>query len=125
MKIAVPMAGGGFCGHFGAARDFWIFDAVGGEPGEGARRPAPEHKPGALPSWLAQQGVDAVVVTAIGERALYMLADAGIETFLAEGETDPVLLVRVCLRGRLRRATGENSGCDGSHHDHSHDCASH
>lgn len=126
LKIAIPMAAGKFSEHFGAAKAFLIF--------EGDRNTqqlcrkdvfgAPEHKPGSLPKWLEEQKVDALVSSAIGERALIMLADAGIEVFLAAGDSEPSALASACLEGRLARASMENSRCNGEHHDHGdgHEC---
>jgi len=128
MKIAIPMAGGQFSEHFGGAREFLVFEAdrQAGSVGAGALLPAPEHKPGSLPEWLAAQNMDAVIVSAIGERAVLMLADAGIETFLTSGESDPSELAAACLLGKLPRANKENSRCNGTHHDHDgHDCGHH
>ena len=128
IKIAVPMANGIFSEHFGGAGEFLIFhaDSKAGTAGAGELRSAPEHKPGSLPEWLAGQQVDAVVASAIGERALLMLADAGIETYLSGGESDPSELVSACLLGKLPRASRENSRCNGSHHEHDgHDCGRH
>lgn len=87
--IAIPMAGGKFSEHFGGAKEFLIFDAdrKSASAGAGGLHSAPEHKPGSLPEWLAEQKVGAVIVSAIGERALLMLADAGIETYLSGGES--------------------------------------
>ena len=126
--IAIPMADGNFSEHFGGAREFLIFhaDSKSATAGVGENHSAPEHKPGSLPEWLAAQKVDAVIVSAIGERALLMLADAGIETYLSGGESDPSELAEACLQGKLPRANQENSRCNGSHHEHDgHDCGHH
>jgi predicted Fe-Mo cluster-binding NifX family protein len=129
MKIAIPMADGGFSEHFGATRTFLIFH------GDHATRSlagkevfgAPEHQPGSLPQWLEAKNVDALVSSAIGERALIMLANAGIEVFLANGENDPSALALSCLSGQLQRANRENSRCKGGHHDQGdeHECHPH
>ncbi len=123
IKIAIPMAEGKFCEHFGGAKEFLIFE---GNPSSGILMgntllPAPEHKPGSLPTWLAAQQVDMLVASAIGERALLMLADSGISTFLSNGAADPSEIAQACLRGSLPRANTENSRCHGAHHD-GHDC---
>lgn len=128
IKIALPMAEGKLSEHFGGAVEFMIFEGAPTAGGllESAFLPAPEHKPGSLPAWLAAQRVDAVIVSAIGERALLMLADAGIETYLTGGESDPSELAAACLLGKLARANQENSRCNGSHHEHDgHDCGHH
>jgi predicted Fe-Mo cluster-binding NifX family protein len=124
MKIAIPMAGGGFSEHFGGAKELLIF-AGDRETGRIDHREiftAPEHQPGSLPRWLEQLKVDAVVASAIGERALIMLSDAGIEVFLAADGMPPSGLATACLLGKLPRANQENSRC-GGHHDHDeHEC---
>ena len=124
LKIAIPMANGVFSEHFGGAKEFLIFegDCKTLRLGDHGASAAPEHKPGSLPKWLAQQNVDAVVVSAIGERALILLADAGIEAFLADGDMQPSALATACLLGKLAHASQENSRC-GGHHDHDgHEC---
>lgn len=123
LKIAIPMANGEFCEHFGGAKEFIILE---GAPEQGQvttsqRLAAPEHQPGVLPRWLATQQIDVVVVSAIGERALIMLAEAGIETRLAAEGMGPSELAVACLQGKLPRVNGENSRCKGGHHDHEHE----
>jgi predicted Fe-Mo cluster-binding NifX family protein len=122
MKIAIPMAAGEFCEHFGGAREFLILEGAPDHARVTTRQrlAAPEHQPGALPRWLAAQQVDVVVVSAIGERALIMLAEAGIETRLAAEGMGPGELAVACLQGKLTRVNGENSRCKGGHHDHEH-----
>lgn len=127
LKVAIPMAGSEYSLHFGGATQFWIGEGTAdSEKLPGQLYPAPKHEPGALPRWLAAQNVDAVVVSQIGERALIMLADAGIGAFFAAGETSPESLVRACLQGQLPRINRENSCC-GGHHDHheGHGCSRH
>ena len=124
LKIAIPMANGAFSEHFDGAKAFLIFegDRKTLRLGKHEVSAAPEHKPGVLPKWLEQQNVDALVVSAIGERALILLTDAGIETFLADGDTQPDALATACLSGKLARANQENSRC-GGHQDHDgHEC---
>lgn len=129
MKIAMPMVAGKFCDHFGGASDFLIYEGLPSAAFIGTPQllAAPEHQPGALPKRLIDREIDAVVVSAIGQRALFMLADAGIETFLADAERDPAKLAVACLQGKLVRANQENSRCDGSHHHDKdeHDCDHH
>ncbi len=122
LKIAIPMADGVFSEHFGAAKAFLIFHGDGKTQRLGRKDlfGAPAHKPGSLPQWLEEQSVNALVSSAIGERALIMLANAGIEVFLADGDNDPSALATACLLGNLQRANSENSRCQGGHHDHNH-----
>jgi predicted Fe-Mo cluster-binding NifX family protein len=123
MKIAIPMAEGDFCEHFGGAKEFWLFEGDRGTRSfhRNERFPAPEHKPGSLPNWLVQQKVDALVASAIGERALVMLATAGIRVFLGDRGMSPAELAMACLAGKLPPANRENSRCNGEHHHHDHE----
>jgi predicted Fe-Mo cluster-binding NifX family protein len=129
MNIAIPMAEGSFSEHSGAARAFLVFQGNPKTGSLGGQDPcgAPEHRPGSLPQWLESHGVDALVASAIGERALIMLASAGIEVFMADGKKDPSQLALSCLLGKLQRANSENSRCKGGHHDHDeeHTCHHH
>jgi predicted Fe-Mo cluster-binding NifX family protein len=123
VRIAIPMTAGTFCPHFGAATEFLLFDGI---PATGRildRRilTTPDHQPGVLPKWLANHNTEVVVASAIGERALIMLAEAGIETRLAADEMTPNELAVACLQGKLPRVNRENSRCNGGHHDHGHD----
>jgi predicted Fe-Mo cluster-binding NifX family protein len=123
LRIAIPMADGGFCEHFGGASEVLIFEGVAarGQVTEGRLLAAPEHQPGALPRWLAAHQVDMVVASAIGERALIMLAEAGIETRLAADGMSPSELAVACLLQKLPRVNRQNSRCHGGHHGHDHD----
>jgi predicted Fe-Mo cluster-binding NifX family protein len=129
MKIAIPMANGSFSEHFGGAKAFLVYHGNCMTRNLDRRElfGAPEHKPGSLPQWLEAQKVDALVSSAIGERALIMLANAGIMVFLADDNSDPSALALSCLTGKLQRANGENSRCGGHHHEHGdgHACHQH
>ncbi len=122
LRIAIPMADGVFSEHFGGAKAFVIYEGNRETLRLGDQKisAAPEHQPGSLPRWLEQQKVDALVVSAIGERALILLADAGIRAFLAEGGKEPSELASACLLGRLVGANQQNSRC-GGRHDHDPD----
>ena len=99
IRIAVPCAEGGFCEHFGGAEEFMICEANRETDGIERSRsyPAPEHKPGALPLWLAERGINAVVASSISERAMKIFAAKGIDVFLSDETSDPSNLARKCL----------------------------
>ena len=78
MRIAVPIAGGQFCQHFGGAESFALFTAdeeartITGR--EDARPPA--HERGVFPAWLRDQGVK-TVLAGVRDAAVEELAHAG------------------------------------------------
>ena len=125
MILAVPMANGSFSEHFGGATHFALLecDPQSNQLTNQQLLSAPKHEPGSLPRWLATQHVDAVIASAMGERALIMLADAGIAAYLATGPALPAELARACLLGKLPRLRRENSQCqDGHDHHGDHEC---
>lgn len=125
MILAVPMANDSFSPHFGSATHFALleFDPQSSQLSKQQILPAPKHEPGSLPRWLAAQSVDAVIASAIGERALIMLADAGIAAYLATDPALPAEMARACLLGKLPRLNRENSQCrDGHEHHGAHEC---
>lgn len=125
MKIAIPMVGDRFSEHFGEAQQFMVVktNRSSGRLDLPVVLPAPVHKPGVRPRWLARQQVTSVVASAIGERALTLLANAGIETYLAEDLSSPLELAASCLQGTLPRLDSTNSRCHGGrHHGDDHEC---
>jgi predicted Fe-Mo cluster-binding NifX family protein len=118
-KIAIPMAAGSYCPHFGGADAFMLFEAnvEGGTIDETHVFPAPEHKPGALPRWLRQQGVDTVLTGRMGDRARQMLSSMGMKVVAGVVGPDPSTLVRAYLDGTLVQGDGS---CDGTGHGHGH-----
>jgi len=116
-RIAIPMAAGTYCPHFGGADAFMLFDAKveGGTIEETHVFPTPEHKPGALPRWLRHHGVDTVLAGRMGDRARQMLSRMGMKVVAGVAGPDPRTLVRAYLDGSLVQGDGS---CDGTGHGH-------
>ena len=118
MKIAIPVENGRLNSHFGGSRHFALIEV---DPSTKATLrtetlPAPEHVPGAFPRWLQSQGVELVIAGGIGQRALTLFAQQGIDV-VAGLPNEPVeALVAAYLNGQL---TGKPEGC--THHGHDHD----
>lgn len=111
MKCAVPVSGGIMSPHFGHCEQFALFD-VDEERKEITQKevvPSPEHQPGLLPLWLAEQGVSIVIAGGMGPRAQEIFQQNGIGVVLGALENDPERAVLSYLDGRL--ATGDNI-CD-------------
>jgi len=111
MKYAVPVSGGVVSPHFGHCEHFAIFDID--EQGKKIINkdnvPSPEHEPGLLPKWLAEQGVSVVIAGGMGPRAVNIFQENGITVVLGALETDPEKAVLQHIGGSL--ATGNNV-CD-------------
>ena len=83
MKLAVPVANGRLCMHFGHCEQFVIFN-IDREKKSIASHEAltpPPHEPGVLPKWLSEQGVNFVIAGGMGGGAQMKFADAGVKVF--------------------------------------------
>ncbi len=109
--IAIPVAGGQLCLHFGHCQQFALFD-VDSEAGEilnDRRLDPPAHQPGVLPAWLHDQGVNVIIAGGMGMRAQNLFAEHGIKVVVGAPSQPPENVVRSYLDGDL--AVGENI-CD-------------
>lgn len=111
MKIAIPLANGKLCMHFGHCELFALVDVD-----RDARRITgredfvpPPHEPGLLPPWLAERGANMIIAGGMGQRAQELFAQSGISVIVGAPAGSPESLVGEYLEGTL--ATGENA-CD-------------
>ncbi|MFC1901823.1 NifB/NifX family molybdenum-iron cluster-binding protein [Chloroflexota bacterium] len=110
MKYAVPVTGGMMSPHFGHCEQFAFFDVDEQQQITSKELIAsPEHQPGLLPVWLAEQGASVVIAGGMGPRAVDLLQQHGVSVVLGAMESDPEKAVRSYLSGSL--ATAENI-CD-------------
>lgn len=111
MKYAIPVVGGTMSPHFGHCEQFAFFD-VDEQKKEITHKEfitSPEHQPGLLPRWLAQQGAGVVITSGMGPRAVDLLHQHGINVVLGVVESDPEQAIFSYLSGSL--TTGDNI-CD-------------
>ena len=113
MRIAIPLAEGRLCQHFGHCEEFLFVDAEPETKNVAARRveKAPEHQPGLLPLWLKERGVNVVIAGGIGSHAKDLLAAASVQVLAGILASDPEVIVSTFLNGKL--LTGL-TGCDHS-----------
>jgi predicted Fe-Mo cluster-binding NifX family protein len=109
--IAIPVAGGHLCTHFGHCEQFTLLEVDTDEKKVLSSRQMdpPPHEPGLLPRWLHEQGVDLVIAGGMGRRAQGIFAEQGIEVLVGAPADSPDNLARSYLDGTLR--PGENV-CD-------------
>ncbi|MFC1925535.1 NifB/NifX family molybdenum-iron cluster-binding protein [Chloroflexota bacterium] len=111
MKYAIPVSGGVLCPHFGHCEQFALIDVdeVKKEITKKELVAAPEHQPGLLPPWLAQQGVNCVIAGGMGMNAQNLFQNQGVKVIVGALEDKPEKAVLDYLNGKL--ATGDNV-CD-------------
>lgn len=114
LKIAVASDNGMVTQHFGHCQSFMVFDAEKGQIVKSEVVASPGHKPGFLPNFLNDLGVNVIISGGMGGGAIDIFNEKGIEVILgASGEAKGV--AEAYLSGNLA-STG--SVCmDHQHHD--------
>jgi len=108
MKIAIPLAEGRLCMHFGHCEQFALIetdDKTKKIIGRQMLTPPP-HEPGVLPKWLREQGANVIIAGGMGQRAQGLFAESGIKVVVGASGEDPEKIVAAWLAGTLK--TGEN-----------------
>lgn len=111
MKIAIPLAAGRLCQHFGHCETFALID-VDPTQRQVMRREdvaPPPHEPGLLPPWLAGRGANVIIAGGMGGRARELFAAQNIEVVVGAPADTPERIVAAWLDGSL--VSGENA-CD-------------
>ncbi len=111
MRIALPVAEGKLCMHFGHCERFALVDVDVDAKSITKREDvaAPPHEPGLLPGWLAERGASMVIAGGMGQRAQGLFAEKGIRVLTGAPGRNPEEIVTEYLTGSLE--LGENT-CD-------------
>jgi len=109
--IAIPVANGRLCLHFGHCEQFAVLDVNTEERVivHSRHLAPPPHEPGLLPRWLHEQGVKLVIAGGMGARAQDIFAQQGIDVIVGAPSESPEDLVRSYLEGTL---VGGKNLCD-------------
>jgi predicted Fe-Mo cluster-binding NifX family protein len=121
MKIAVASEGRMVAQHFGHCEGFNVFTAREGKLTDGRFVQNPGHKPGFLPNYLNDMGVNVIISGGMGEGAIEIFNEKAIQVVTgASGEAEEA--ARSFLEGRLE-STG--SVCHEHQHSGSDSCGKH
>ena len=119
MKIAVSCNGTQIWPHFGHCENFMIYETENCLIKSENYVPNPGHRPGFLPNFLADMGVEVIISGGMGGGAVDIFNERKVEVILgAQGEARAA--VEAYLRGELK-STG--SVCH--EHEHEHSCGGH
>lgn len=119
MKIAVASTGAMTTEHFGHCENFNLFDAENGVITKHESIPNPGHKPGFLPNYLGDLGVNVVISGGMGQGAIDIFNMRNIEVITgATGSAED------CAK---RYLTGElqSTGSICHKHEHAGECGGH
>jgi predicted Fe-Mo cluster-binding NifX family protein/predicted RNA-binding Zn-ribbon protein involved in translation (DUF1610 family) len=111
MRIAIPLADGKLCMHFGHCERFALVDVDPVEKRILKREDIvpPPHEPGLLPPWLAERGANMIIAGGMGQRAQGLFTEQGIQVVVGAPAETPEKLAADYLSGTLQ--AGENV-CD-------------
>ena len=108
-KIAIPVAGGQMCAHFGHCEKFVIYKFVDGKLEHEELLTPPAHQPGVYPAWLNKLGVNDVIAGGIGQRAISLFNQQNVNVYAGAQLKEPRQLANELVEGKL--VAGENL-CD-------------
>lgn len=120
--IAVPTVAGKACQHFGHCERFAIIETTDGAVTSSCMVTPPEHQPGLYPRFLAEQGVTVVLAGGMGQKALQLFAQQGIEVLMGMPPEEPTELAAAYLAGQLSSAP---NACDHGLPGHEPHCDDH
>ena len=100
-KIAVPTSDGKLDGHFGHCKQFALVEVVDNEIKAINYLDAPPHQPGLLPPWLAERGANDIIAGGMGQRAIILFNERGINVFVGAPTLTPEELVTGFLNEAL------------------------
>lgn len=118
-KIAVAAEGNMVTQHFGHCQNFNIYDTEDGKIIKEESIPNPGHRPGFLPNYLHDLGVNLIVSGGMGGGAIDIFEMHGIEIIVG-ASGDSRANVEAYLAGNLK-STG--SVCNA--HEHADECGEH
>lgn len=126
MRLAVPTAGNGGLNdfvdqHFGHAAVFTIFDTDTNKVVCLPNRSLHRGGSGYPPEHLARAEVDVMVCGGLGQRAIHMFEQFGIEVYVGASPTETVeTAIKKYQGGLLHMATDENACKEHRHGSHDH-----
>ncbi len=80
-RIAMPLANGVLCAHFGHCQTFAIVNVENNEIKDILELEPPEHVPGLYPRWIARHGVTDVIAGGMGQKAIALFNQYHINVF--------------------------------------------
>ena len=125
MKIAISTDGGSVSAHFGRCPSFTIVDIENGKVTAREEVANPGHHPGFLPEFLHGKGVTCIVAGGMGQRAVQLFYERGIEGMVGvSGTVDDVIkkMAEGTLKGGeslCKPGGGKGYGLDKTVCDHS------
>ncbi len=119
-KIAIPIDESGILNaHFGHCKFFAFINVEDDKIVSEEKVVPPAHEPGLLPIWLAENNITDVIAGGMGQKAINLILEKGINTFVGAPQSSTRELVNGFLNDSLSLSANYcNHGPD-------HECDSH
>ena len=119
MKIEETANGKIIWEHFGHCESFLIYDVENGEIVKEESVANPGHRPGFLPNFLADMGVNVIIAGGMGGGAVAIFEERNVEIVVgASGDAKAAVIAY--LNGELK-----STGSICHEHEHAHECGEH
>lgn len=109
MRFAIPLADGKLTAHFGHCQEFAMIDVEEKQIKKKEILVPPPHEPGVLPKWLHDLGTNVIIAGGMGNRALTLFEENGIQVVTGAPSLVPEELVQSYLENSL---VSGNNLCD-------------
>lgn len=101
-KIAIPTNNDVLNPHFGHCKEFTLIDVEEKEIKHVEVIDAPPHEPGLLPPFLAKQGVTDVIAGGMGQQAITLFNEQGVNVLVGAPQQSSQEIVKGYLSGYMR-----------------------
>jgi len=115
--IAIPLVGEVLSEHFGHCQQFAFITVENDKILSEIKITPPEHQPGLYPRWVAEQGASVVVAGGMGQQAISLFNQQGIDVFVGAPVKAAKELVTDFLAGNLSLNANY---CNHDHDYHNH-----
>jgi len=100
-KIAVPAEKDTLSPHFGHCEYFAVYEIENNQITGEVKLQPPAHQPGLYPKWLSENLVTDVIAGGMGQRAIELFNQNGINVYVGANIKSPKELVQDFLNGTL------------------------
>lgn len=119
-KIAIPVDDSGILdGHFGHCKFFAVLIEEDGKIVSEEKIVPPPHEPGLLPKWLAEKGVTDIIAGGMGQMAIKLFNESGVNVFVGAPQLPFIELAKGYLNNSLSLKANY---CN---HEHNEACTGH
>ncbi|QXM05290.1 NifB/NifX family molybdenum-iron cluster-binding protein [Crassaminicella indica] len=92
MKVAIAKDGNFVSGHFGHCEGFEVFEVNNGAVEGRSFLENPGHRPGFLPPFLAERGIEVIIAGGMGATAQELFKENGVKVVVgAQGKLEDVI----------------------------------